>query len=56
MVVFSRIASLRKEVAGKGETGVKKTKKRSRRGEDDEAGREEGEAETGVMTIFDKLV
>ena len=56
MGVFSRIASLRKEAAGKGESGVKKTKKRSRR-EDDEAGREkEGEAETGVMTIFDQMV
>ena len=37
--------------AGKGETGVR-TKNRSRRGEDDEAGREkEGEAETGVMVL-----
>ena len=57
MGVFSRIASLRKQAAGKGERGVKKTKKRSRRGEDEEAGREkEGETETGVLTIFDQLV
>ena len=37
---FFKIASLRKEAAGKGESGVKKTKERSRRGEDDEAVRE----------------
>ena len=54
---FSRIASLRKEVAGKRETGANKTKKRSRRGEDEEAGREkEGETETGVLTFFDQMV
>ena len=44
-------------MAGKRETGANKTKKRSRRGEDEEAGREkEGETETGVLTFFDQLV
>ena len=39
------------------ETGANKTKKRSRRGEDEEAGREkEGETETGVLTFLDQLV
>ena len=36
---------------------MKKTRKRSRRGEDDEAGIEkEEEAKTGVMTIFHQVV